>query len=416
MLLKSILPLLFTLIPFVVSSADIVTYENFSLLRVWSTERSFLLKHGILDNHILISTHGENPSHELVVAPEQRIRFISSLKANGISFKILSSNFQELINKERIVNGLHLRNRKDFNFWQFQTYDEINEWAIKLANENPKEVTVFNLGKSVLGLDMLALKLSRGVNNSAVFMESGIHAREWLAPAAATWMFNELLTSEDPEIRNLSSEYDFYLVPLVNPDGYNHSWTSDRLWRKNRRDFGNCTGVDLNRNWDFHWDGTHGMIYCQSDEFSGPEPMSEPETQNLDKFVRSLDGQLKLYLSLHTYSQLLLYPWGYTTDPVPEINDYKQIGNKTVEAIAKRYKTKYVAQSIAELYVCGGSTVDYTKGNLSIPLNFGFELRPSGDSEVGFLIDPLHIIPTGKETLDGIMAMIREGELLKYLP
>ena len=84
---------------------------------------------------------------------------------------------------------------------------------------------------------------------------SGIHAREWIAPAMATYIMRELVERNATKyIDNLN----IHILPSANPDGYEHSRNSDRLWRKTRSSTGSilgCKGVDGNRNWDFHFDG-----------------------------------------------------------------------------------------------------------------------------------------------------------------
>lgn len=80
-----------------------------------------------------------------------------------------------------------------------------------------------------------------------VFIECGAHSREWLSPAVCLQIINSLV--HHTESQPLLEKYEFYILPLINPDGYAYSWTNDRLWRKNRRRLtNNCTGVDLNRN------------------------------------------------------------------------------------------------------------------------------------------------------------------------
>lgn len=82
-----------------------------------------------------------------------------------------------------------------------------------------------------------------------VIIECGTHSREWLSPAVCLQIINSLV--KDPESQELLEEYEFYVLPLINPDGYAYSWSTDRLWRKNRRRFANnCYGVDLNRNFN----------------------------------------------------------------------------------------------------------------------------------------------------------------------
>ena len=88
-----------------------------------------------------------------------------------------------------------------------------------------------------------------------MWLEAGIHAREWIAPAVSTFIVRELVEdySEHPDYLD---KINWYFIPSANPDGYAYSWEHDRLWRKTRSDHDSilgCKGVDPNRNWDFHW-------------------------------------------------------------------------------------------------------------------------------------------------------------------
>ena len=100
------------------------------------------------------------------------------------------------------------------------------------------------------------IKLQAGPGKPNVFIEAGIHAREWISPAVATFIFRELVedNAEHPEYLD---NINWYFLPSANPDGYAYTFDTDRLWRKTRSpQSGGCYGVDPNRNWDFHWGGS----------------------------------------------------------------------------------------------------------------------------------------------------------------
>ena len=108
---------------------------------------------------------------------------------------------------------------------------------------------------------------------------------------------------------------------MVNPDGYLYTQTDNRLWRKTRKPNGNgCFGTDANRNFGFHW-GTGGSSSdpC-SDTYMGSEPFSEIETANMRDWLTANKDMIKFYNNVHSYSQLILLPWGWGYDE-PENND-----------------------------------------------------------------------------------------------
>ena len=68
----------------------------------------------------------------------------------------------------------------------------------------------------------------------AMWIDGGIHAREWISPAAVTFMIRQLVEVQDAEESDLLDNLDWYILPQVNPDGYEFTRASDRLWRKTR--------------------------------------------------------------------------------------------------------------------------------------------------------------------------------------
>ena len=198
------------------------------------------------------------------------------------------------------------------------------------------------------------------------------------------------------------------MVPMANPDGYEYSRTTDRYWRKNRRtnSGSNCLGVDLNRNWDLSF-GTGASSKPCSQVYKGTKPFSEPETEALStemKRVNSIDD-LRLMISLHSYGQLLVYPWGYTTADAPKTPMMKRAGRRFARGALKLYNTKYTVENSASgLYYASGTTDDWAKGALEIPLSYTLELRDRGGS--GFVLPANEILPTSEEVWIGIKRML----------
>ena len=96
-------------------------------------------------------------------------------------------------------------------------------------------------------------KAGKGKPN--IWIEAGIHAREWIADAMGTFLIQKLL--HDPAAKHLIDNLNVHVIPTANPDGYEYSRSTDRMWRKTRSDNNGhaCKGVDPNRNWDFYFGG-----------------------------------------------------------------------------------------------------------------------------------------------------------------
>ncbi len=151
------------------------------------------------------------------------------------------------------------------------------------------------------------------------------HAREPMSVQQMIWYMWYLLENynNDDEIKTLVDNTEMYFVPVVNPDGYEYNHTTNPngggMWRKNRRDNGDGTyGVDPNRNYGYEWghDNSGSSPNSGDATYRGPYAFSEPCIKNMRDFSNEHD--FLLALNYHSYSNLLLYPWGYTTNVTPD--------------------------------------------------------------------------------------------------
>ena len=121
-----------------------------------------------------------------------------------------------------------------------------------------------------------------------------------------------------------------YILPVVNPDGYLYTQEHDRMWRKTRSPNSgilHCTGTDANRNFGYHWgDGGSSGNPC-SDTYMGAAAFSEVETANMRDWLTAHKDTVKFYNNVHSYSQLILLPFGYTAEPPPNIDELTRVAN-----------------------------------------------------------------------------------------
>ncbi|XP_053678721.1 uncharacterized protein LOC128729091 [Anopheles nili] len=345
----------------------------------------------------------------LVVPPHQRGHFSDIRARYGLRAELHIENLQERIDEESRPS---LR-KNTFGWDAYYRVDAIYGFLDGLVASYPGVVSPLNVGNSFEGRPIKGVKVSYKAGNKAVFMEGLIHAREWVSGATVTWVLNELLTSSDPKVRQIAENYDWYFFPVTNPDGYEYTHTTDRQWRKTRSEASAlCRGADPNRNWGFNFmQGGASSVPC-SDTFAGPSAFSEIETRQLSDFIATLDN-LSTYLAFHSYSQLLLVPYGHTTARLDNYDETIAIGTKAINKLRERYGTTYQIGNIAEaIYVASGGSIDWVKGVLRTPLVYAYELRDLG--RFGFVLPPDQIIPTAEETLDSIIVILEEGANYGY--
>ncbi|XP_050682302.1 carboxypeptidase B-like isoform X2 [Leptidea sinapis] len=219
--------------------------------------------------------------------------------------------------------------RRKFKLMDWKRYHKLNviySFLDELEQDFPAICTVSVIGKSVENRDIKMLKISNSdATNTAVWLDASIHSREWISTAVVTYLADVIVRNFKTLSKNITSQ-DWYIVPVLNPDGYEYTHTRDRLWRKNRAGFmGEGVGVDLNRNFSFGWgnNGDEGSSANPSNVFyRGPAPFSEPESAAVRDTILGSSSQFKVFLSFHSYFEQILFPWGYKCEPCP---DYLQL-------------------------------------------------------------------------------------------
>jgi len=252
-------------------------------------------------------------------------------------------------------------------------------------------------------------------NGPIIFLDAGIHAREWISPATLNYIVDNLITqynAGNTTVRNLLNRCRIVFNPIINPDGYAYTWTNDRLWRKNRSRYNsNCLGTDCNRNFNSHWGQGGSSTDPCSETYMGPSVASEREVSTTQNFVFGLQqtGPILAYVSYHSYSQLILRPWGWTNANSPNETYLAQLGATMSTQIQAFYNRVYTSQKSNQLYITTGSSSDWfyddtvTNGNRYNNVNYRvasytIELRPQENNRVvGFQLPPAEIIPTGIE-------------------
>ena len=299
------------------------------------------------------------------------------------------------------------------SYTAFRNSAQVDADLATLASTYPSLARIETIGNSLGGLPIKALKISTtpAVNDPAkgdVVYFALHHAREWIAVEMAIFLADELLArfATDPELNADMSRLQIWIVPVVNPDGYLYSQTTDRFWRKNRRDNGDGTfGVDLNRNWGYQWGLLSGSSATTSnDTYHGSGAFSEPETVVMRDFLQSR-GNLKAMLTYHSYSELYLKPWSYTTANAPGFETLKSVNDRDIARVAAVAGEVY-GTTIG--YTSAGEATDWVWNQFRIAA-FTPELRPNSAGLGGFDPLPATILPSNQENLESALALVHDA-------
>jgi murein tripeptide amidase MpaA len=183
------------------------------------------------------------------------------------------------------------------------------------------------------------------------------------------------------------------------------------MWRKNRQitPTASCTGRDINRNWPSHWDQPIGAstVPCDQD-YKGPSAGDGVETQALKAHLDSIAAKngIALYMDIHSYSQLWMYPYGYTcSGTMPNSAKFEALTQGAIAAVKSVHGTTYTGGPICStIYQVSGGSVDYAfevaKANYSMTV----ELRDRGN--YGFVLPKKQILPTAEELWGGLTYLL----------
>ncbi|KAM7347490.1 uncharacterized protein ACRADG_007057 [Cochliomyia hominivorax] len=407
---------------------------------------------------------------DVLVPPKMLVDFQASLTFELIDHEVLIFDVGKAIAYEKTKedyfftttqkpkkhNGKHPSVRTGMTWHKYYEYDDIIKYLETMRMRFPHLVELIHIGRSYEGRPLIVMKIeskeAAAVNTAhypahqrnklrhkkriglanAVFIEAGTHGMEWIGPATATWIINELLRIMK---KNVSDDQSFirnttwYIMPVLNPDGYVYSHEYDRFWKKSRsrhisRPSGIlnsamtwlqkkrakekvCFGVDLDRNWHYQW-GRRGSSKSPCNEFyAGPTPFSEPETKALSDFLMDYRTQIKLFVSMQAYGQIISYPYKanttYDTERLDDLLDVAMVGTDGLrkKGSKSRYKIDSSNDLIENRSGCSDAFAAYEAG---IPFSYTLQLADNGVH--GYLLPSASIESTARDSFDIITGML----------
>ncbi|XP_041451421.1 uncharacterized protein LOC111064995 [Drosophila obscura] len=409
---------------------------------------------------------------DVLVPPKILVDFQGTLNYEGIAHEVLIFDVGKAIAYEQSKEDyLHTtpialkrpsrpspsQSKPGMTWNRYHTHDEIVQYLETMRMRHPQLVELIHIGRSYEGRPLIVVKIEskqsaasaanatatgykrpkrkrKSGQANAVFVEAGAHGLAWIGPATATWMISELLrlmkTSKNNEELELIRNTTWYIMPVLNPDGYAYSHEYDRFWKKSRsqhlaRAPGGlldsamtwlqpkrgqdkvCHGVDLDRNWLYHW-GKRGSSKAPCNEFyAGPAPFSEPETKAVSDFLMDQRTQIKLYISLQAYGQVVSYPVKtnstFNSERLDDFLDVAMVGTDGLrkKGSKSRYKVDASNDLIEQRSGCADAFAAYEIG---IPFSYTIQLADNGVH--GYLLPSSAIEPTARDAFEIVSGML----------
>ncbi|MEU5319471.1 M14 family metallopeptidase [Streptomyces sp. NPDC021056] len=309
---------------------------------------------------------------------------------------------------------------------RYHNYAEMTSEINSVVSAHSSIASTRVIGTSYQGRNIVAIKISDNVatdeSEPEVLFTHHQHAREHLTVEMALYLLNELTSDygTDSRVTNMVNNREIWIVPDLNPDGgeYDVATGSYRSWRKNRQPNSGSSyvGTDLNRNWAYRFGCCGGSSGSTSSEtYRGTAAESAPEVKVVANFVRSrvVGGvqQIKAGIDFHTYSELVLWPYGYTTAntatgmTADDRNAFATVGGKMAAS------NGYTPEQSSDLYITDGSIDDWLWGSQKI-FGYTFEMYPSSSSGGGFYPPDEVIAAETARNRDAVLQLLENSDCM----
>ncbi|XP_070500960.1 zinc carboxypeptidase-like [Chironomus tepperi] len=342
--------------------------------------------------------------NKLIVPPHKFGEWSEWTENFKLNVELLNNNLQESIDKE---DRNYQRRKGVYDWSSYRRLNETYAWMDDLAASRPNDISTFIVGKSYEGRDMKGLRVNIGnkTGKKAIFFESNIHANEWIGSYSTTYIMNQLLTSDDDDVKRLLETFDWWFLPILNIDGYEYTWNVDRTWRKTRRPTQNplCHGADPNRNSDVSWGVFGGSTLPCSAIYYGDHAFSEVEMKQFSEFIATVPN-LFGYISFHSHGQYIMTPYALSRDPAENFDLLNSIGAEAKAAIFAQRGKEYRVGSMSDFFgLIGGTSVDYVVAHQNPLLAYCYEISDT------HIVPTEELLPIGAELFASVRAIFNEA-------
>lgn len=340
---------------------------------------------------------------EVVASPAQA----DTLRARGLSVE-LTGDFAKLLADRS--GGPAARDVSVAEFPPgdegYHTYDELTAEVQAAATDHAAIAQLSSLGTSFEGRDIKVLKISDNATTDEaepeVLFTCNIHAREHLTTEMCLHIIQRFTDGygTDPTVTEFVDGREIFVAPSLNPDGseFDISGGQYQGWRKNRQPNADGTvGTDLNRNFSYKWGCCGGSSGVPSSEtYRGASAGSSPEVAAVQNWAdsRVIGGvqQITAHIDFHTFSELVLWPFGHTYDEVTEGMTQEEYARFQDIGTQMASSNGYTPDQSSGLYITDGDSIDYMWGQHKV-LSYCFEMYPSGGGIDGFYPPDEDIVP-----------------------
>jgi murein tripeptide amidase MpaA len=334
-----------------------------------------------------------------------RVNDFIQLQKQNIPFRLETAKFypfnQRVLSTGGGING------------EYHSYQELEVELKALEKAYPQIARLYDIGDSLEKRQIYALKISDNVGldeeEAEILFMGCHHAREWITVEIPFLLAKYLVENyeKNSQVKSLVDRSEIWVVPLVNPDGLEYSIQVYRFWRKNRRANSDGTyGVDINRNYSAKWgyDNLGSSPDPGLEIYRGQAPFSEPETKAIRNLF--LQKNFQAMISYHSFSQTIMYPWGYSLEPTTKDKELREIAARMSELIQAVNGRKYeYGQAGTLLYITNGDATDWTFETSAIP-SFTIELPPVDMIHGGFFNAEEDIQSIFNENLPAMLYLI----------
>lgn len=338
-----------------------------------------------------------------------------------------SEEFHAFINQlpESLTPKDRLAAASDMFFKLYRSLETISMWLNMLRETYPDILNLEVIGETFEKRPLTLVHISvpspeiPEEDKRTVVITGGVHAREWISVSTVLYNVYEMLNhyEQNPDKIEELARLNFLFIPTLNPDGYAYTWTTDRLWRKNRQQVSEdenhpCKGLDIDHSFDYHWTESSDSI-CGED-YAGSTPFEAYELKMWNDYLNRTNANHTIwgYIDLHSYSQEILYPYAYSCDQKPrDEENLIELGfgiSKAIRLTLGKYYSVLPAciDRDSDLLpdMGSGSALDYMYHHRSY---WAYQIKLRDTGAHGFLLPEKYIQAVGEEVSAGMKYFCR---------